>query len=54
MLGTITNTTDISRTHRSRKHLSTLEKYHTYNICKDNLQLYDTNIHKLYVVFKAL
>jgi hypothetical protein len=40
----VTDTMDI-RTHRKRKYLNTLEKYHLYKVRKDNLQMKDTNIY---------
>jgi hypothetical protein len=39
--GTITDTIDFMRTHGKRKHLNTLEKYHIYNVYKDNLLMND-------------
>jgi hypothetical protein len=39
--GTITDTIDIMRTHRKRKHLNTLEKYHIFKVYKDNLLMND-------------
>jgi hypothetical protein len=52
--GTITDTMDIIRTHRKRKHLNTLEKYHIYKSSNDNLQMDDTNTDTHNPIFKAL
>jgi hypothetical protein len=42
--GTITDTMNVTRTHRKGKHLYTLEKYHIYMISKYNLQMNGTHI----------
>jgi hypothetical protein len=51
---TITDTMDIIRIYRKGKHLNTLEKYHTYKISKNNLQMNDTNIDTHNPIFRVL
>jgi hypothetical protein len=36
---------DIIKTGKKGKHLNTVEKYHIYNISKDNLHMNDTSSH---------
>jgi hypothetical protein len=47
--GTITDTMDIITTGRKGKYLNTLERYHIYEISKENLHMNDTHIdtHKI-------
>jgi hypothetical protein len=52
--GTITDTMEIIKAGRKGRYLNTLEKYHIYEIGKDNLQMNDTNIHIHNPIFKTL
>jgi hypothetical protein len=52
--GTITDTMNIVRTQRQGTHLNTLEKYHIYEISKNNLQKNDTDIDTHNPTFRAL
>jgi hypothetical protein len=54
MSATITDITDITRTHKKGKHLNTLEKYHIYKISKNNLHVNDTNIDIHNPIFRTL
>jgi hypothetical protein len=45
---------DIIRTHREGKPLNTLEKYYTYKISKNKLQMKDANIDTRNVIFTAI
>jgi hypothetical protein len=42
--GTITDTMDVIRTGRKSRHLNTLERYHIYKICRNNLHMNETYI----------
>jgi hypothetical protein len=52
--GTITDTMEIIKTGRKRRYLNTLEKYHIYEMSKDNLRMNDTNIDIHNPIFKTL
>jgi hypothetical protein len=52
--GTVTDTMEIITTGRKGRYLNTLEKYHIYEICKDNLHMNDTNIDIHNPTFEAL
>jgi hypothetical protein len=52
--GRITDTMEIMKTERKGRYLNTLERYHFYEICKDNLHMNDTNIDIHNPIFKAL
>jgi hypothetical protein len=45
---------EIIKTGRKGRYLNTLEKYHIYEIGKDNLQMNDTNIDIHNPIFKTL
>jgi hypothetical protein len=52
--GTITDTMEIIKTGRRGRYLNTIEKYHIYEIGKDNLHMNDTNIDIHNPIFKTL
>jgi hypothetical protein len=52
--GTITDTMEIIKTGRKRRYLNTIEKYHIYEICKNNLHMNDTGIDIHNPIFKTL
>jgi hypothetical protein len=45
---------EIITTGRKGRYLNTLEKYHIYEICKDNLHMNDTNTDTLNPISEAL
>jgi hypothetical protein len=52
--GAITGSMDIIKTHRKGKYVNKLEKYHIYEISKNNLQINDTDIAIYSLIFRAL
>jgi hypothetical protein len=52
--GTITDTMEIITTGRKGKYLNTLERYHIYEISRDNLHMNDTHIVTHNPIFEAL
>jgi hypothetical protein len=52
--GTITDTMEIMKTERKGRYLNTLERYHIYEISKDNLHMNDTNVDIHNPIFKAI
>jgi hypothetical protein len=45
---------EIKETGRKGRYLNTLEKYHIYEICKDNVHMNDTNIDIHNPIFQTL
>jgi hypothetical protein len=45
---------EIIKTGRKGRYLNTLEKYHIYEISRDNLYMNDTNINIYKAIFKTL
>jgi hypothetical protein len=52
--GTITDTMDIIKTARKRKHLNTLEKYYIYKLSKNKQNMNDTHVDTHNPIFEIL
>jgi hypothetical protein len=51
--GTVTDTMDIVKTGRKRRHLNTIERYHVYKISRNNLHMNDTYIYAQNPIFQT-
>jgi hypothetical protein len=52
--GTMADTMEIIRIGRKGKYFNTWEKYHIYEVSRDNLHMNDTHIDPHYPIFEAL